>query len=700
MIQHVQKGERITAQQYNAVADALGGLPFPSNGIFRNTGGGTLFNGGYSTSPENGVANPYFQLFQVQCFTGQIPKGMEGFQSETSANYFHGYWVDTAAPQRGNQSIYAGGVLLDESDCGPLFVTDPTGEDDGSLKLFRVPKTPMEVWRLSSTSDGFWMPVRRLNPEYIEDFDIYAITFQDITVRGQGGRLSGGEYFQIVGDLGEDLVIRASEVVEAVNAAGGVDAGEVTYIRPVAARRIFTRRQELDDDDVSPFNANTAIDLGPTQMGFLPDSQSFVQKAGEYRIDVDYVSADSGVGMPYVDSLQLLPYDQVGLAVGPNVMELYNFHRLSSDEMPDAESELSNYDVLVKHKAKHPLQDTLDVENGCSAKLEYFSLSDFLGFKTVDSQISDLLLSSIQEKAEVETETGKVRRYHQLFNFQNPPISDFALSDREFYDVVVRDCNPDHVQQGSIVNYIPLSDLLSAQEASCDTRLSASMKATLYCFDYDSYIDDRGVEQLCCTRWAWKVWLGEGAKYEGGCAFGDACTVGGNHVMFECGSGAPDGTWNGTPLFWRNCIVVGRRDVDRGGILPPQQLWLGLDRDPAKAVVYGHLGSLRPDPGPRDWESSGMLETSKFVAASRAFETPLQAADVADFFEVPDSYFAYGTFGHENEGYPLLDRYWYTPDITCHSLDWTSRSSQYSAEPVKIAQLYQFDKLSSDEPSV
>ena len=549
MIQHVQKGERITAQQYNVLADAVAGQPYPTNGVFRNTGSGTVFNGGYATNPDYGVANPYYQFFQIKYFVGQIPRGMEGYQDETSANYFYGYWVDTAAPQRGNQSIYAGDVQLDDDSCGPLFVIDPTGEDEGQLKLFKVPTDAQGVQGLSGTSDGFWMPVRKLNPDYIEDFDIYALTFQDATPDISGWMPVRGEYFHIIGDFGPNPHLDINDIIVAVNDAGGVNCGGVMYIRPVAARRLFTRRQELDESDVSPFNVNTTIDLGPTKIVFRPDSQSFVLTAGEYDFGIDYLSSHS-VARPYVNSLQLLPPAQAGLAVGPNVMELYNFHRLSSDDMPE-EQELSNYDVLVKHKADHPLAGSLDtLSDGCSATLEYISLLDLVGVRSVDSELPELHLSSIQDVSLSDTPC------HELFGFDKAGVQDFQLSDRQYYDVVVRDYKPEHVERGAIVNYIPLSDLLSAQEASCDVAISAAMKASLFCYDYETEYDAHGDEQLKLTRWAWHIWLGKGASYGGGYAYGDACTVGGNPVMFECSNTAPTRGWNGDMIWWAKPLIL------------------------------------------------------------------------------------------------------------------------------------------------
>lgn len=212
-------------------------------------------------------------------------------------------------------------------------------------------------------------------------------------------------------------------------------------------------------------------------------------------------------------------------------------------------------------------------------------------------------------------------------------MADFALSDQQHYDVVVRDFNPSHVEEGAVVNYIPLSNLLSSH-MSCDTKFDCSMKATLFCYDYETYTAAYGKEELCCTRWAWRIWLGKGSSFSSGMAGGDACTVGGNKVMFECSDDAPTRYYNGQPLWWNDSIVVGTKVLDPGETLEINELWLTYSRDSTRGLVIGAFSGVEPQPQD-DWRDTGILENKVFVARSHAYIAPSKPEEVEPYMEVP-----------------------------------------------------------------
>lgn len=85
-------------------------------------------------------------------------------------------------------------------------------------------------------------------------------------------------------------------------------------------------------------------------------------------------------------------------------------------------SALANYDILLKHKFDHPRTTPVTRDN-CKAVLEYASLGSLVG--TVDSKISALHLSSVQEGTWTDPDTGKDIKYHELFNFDQRELSDF-----------------------------------------------------------------------------------------------------------------------------------------------------------------------------------------------------------------------------------------------------------------------------------
>lgn len=91
----------------------------------------------------------------------------------------------------------------------------------------------------------------------------------------------------------------------------------------------------------------------------------------------------------------------------------------------------------------------------------------------VDSQISAVGLSSIQER------TYDDFNYHEMFNFDQATLSDFALSDQGDCDIVIRDYKRDRVPRGACVNYVKVHDFLSATRYDVDTDATAGDQRSL-----------------------------------------------------------------------------------------------------------------------------------------------------------------------------------------------------------------------------
>lgn len=91
----------------------------------------------------------------------------------------------------------------------------------------------------------------------------------------------------------------------------------------------------------------------------------------------------------------------------------------------------------------------------------------------VDSQLSAVGLSSIQERSLLDF------NYHQMFNFDQASLSDFALSDQYDCDIVIRDYKRDRVPEGACVNYVNVHDFLSATRYDVDTDATAGDQRSL-----------------------------------------------------------------------------------------------------------------------------------------------------------------------------------------------------------------------------
>lgn len=60
-----------------------------------------------------------------------------------------------------------------------------------------------------------------------------------------------------------------------------------------------------------------------------------------------------------------------------------------------------------------------------------------------------------------------------MFNFDQAELSDFALSNQNDCDLVIRDYQRDRVPEGKCVNYVKVHDFLSATRYDVDTDATA-----------------------------------------------------------------------------------------------------------------------------------------------------------------------------------------------------------------------------------
>ena len=91
----------------------------------------------------------------------------------------------------------------------------------------------------------------------------------------------------------------------------------------------------------------------------------------------------------------------------------------------------------------------------------------------VDSQLTAVGLSSIQERSLSDF------NYHEMFNFDKAALSDFALSDQNDCDIVIRDYKRDRVPSGAAVNYVKVHDFLSATRYDVDTDATGGDQRSL-----------------------------------------------------------------------------------------------------------------------------------------------------------------------------------------------------------------------------
>ena len=201
----------------------------------------------------------------------------------------------------------------------------------------------------------------------------------------------------------------------------------------------------------------------------------------------------------YLSSLIFVPskYYNLDSDSGTWAWELFNFNLLSStsDSLSSIidNNDLSSYDVLIKHKARHPeSEENEDFEDQCSAVLEYMPLSSLIGSSnhTGDANSNSHNLSSIYLSSDGQ---------YELFNFHLSGTSGLTKYDWQYglsndIEVVVRD---NTTPGQSKVNYIPKSWLsaVGGDTNVIDTRRSVEYVNNpnpyyqLYSFGDDSTID-------------------------------------------------------------------------------------------------------------------------------------------------------------------------------------------------------------------
>lgn len=155
---------------------------------------------------------------------------------------------------------------------------------------------------------------------------------------------------------------------------------------------IYVQKSELEDKQ---YTKPVSYTIGQQCIESIPDGNQSANSIGK---DI------------YLSSIQLTPSTQFNTLNTPTwSYSLYNFHKKSPDIYNISVSELSSYDILLKHKFEHPHPTQLTQDN-CKAILEYANLGSLIG--TVDSKIDALHLSSIQEEIWTDPDTEIDTKYH------------------------------------------------------------------------------------------------------------------------------------------------------------------------------------------------------------------------------------------------------------------------------------------------
>lgn len=198
---------------------------------------------------------------------------------------------------------------------------------------------------------------------------------------------------------------------------------------------------------------------------FAANAQPVTYKVGQIQCETLPDSFQGPMGWVgydiHLSSLAFTPSKQIG-ASNPSIptfsYELFNFDRYPADLSTyyDLSSNgLSCYDVLVKHKKKHPYADTVEIyRNQAEADLEYVSLSCLVPPGDTNANKDGTINTGLSS---VELATIDGNAFYELYGFQNNgTLSPSDLSSG--VEVVVRDFHSTG-GNGARINYVDLSTI-------------------------------------------------------------------------------------------------------------------------------------------------------------------------------------------------------------------------------------------------
>lgn len=472
-LSYVQPGEKILAQQFNSLVDAIGGPVNPDNSTpFTQTKNGIVFNGGYTTTEP--IVDEYnTPLFSTEFSVGSLNSGYY----ENGVDDWAGVWC----------------FVGDWAEC-KLFKHEMTF---GSFARFTVDFTSQHFRVISLNNLQTRVRLGKIpicniqSRAQVASFQIMQSAETPILV---------GQTFSIIGDFrrlpnypddpsSTDWML--TEFIEEEDYQDIITAVQnwmsVDEIRLLESRPIYAPFDDIEEqEDIPP----VAYNVGQQTIESYPDSDSN-----------SLVPSGVDLAIYYLSSIAFTPAKYFGFQ-NPDTptwsYSLYDFNKLDStaDDLSSIQQreDLSSYDVLVKHKAPHPRADEDQLfSDQCSAVLEYMPISSLIGSSnhTGDANLPSHQLSSVYLSSDGQ---------YELFDFHLSGTHygltkydwQYGLSDE--VEVVVRD---NRTSGQSKVNYIPKSWLsaVGGDTNVIDVRRSVEYVNNpdpyyqLYRFGDDSTID-------------------------------------------------------------------------------------------------------------------------------------------------------------------------------------------------------------------
>lgn len=437
MLQEVNSGNKILAEQYNDLVKAVAGPIYASNQTpFTRTANGVVFNGGqesYLTKAKSSI--PAF--LETQYSTGELGVGYAAYSpSNPSTNRFSGVFVNVGGV--GNFMLNVCHFTNGNLASAPLLIIiDPTSQIQAA-----VPYNAL----LQESLDKGKLPLCLCD----EDAGLAILQIVDSSTDDQIGSLIAvaGNFKKLGGSVG-NMATSVTRQAFLNFIVAVLPYNTVRDVRLLYSSTLWKGSDWLDGVTNVPKLTYT---VGTQRPQILPDS--YVSQTG---VNGTYQNM---VLSTYLSSVALVPQKQLGFdpLYQSNTSELYNFDKLDDDNKQwndvyyiDPPS-LSGWDILVRHKDRHPkTSENASYETQCSAYLDYVPLS---GFLAADSEIDSI-------KGTTDTQCSSIQHNGldsslQLYKFDDPTTVN-PYEQLYGYDLVLRD----NIGAKSKVVYAPLSCLSS-----------------------------------------------------------------------------------------------------------------------------------------------------------------------------------------------------------------------------------------------
>ena len=233
--------------------------------------------------------------------------------------------------------------------------------------------------------------------------------------------------------------------------------------------------QLLQDSKYQSYDKTEEVEKHSFTIAATDDRDRVFQLAFGPDGNADFPVVDSQVSALELSSLAEKTYTDETLSIDFTYRQLYNFDRFPSDISTyyDLSSNgLSSYDVIVKHKNKHPLADVQEkYRDQAVADIEYVSLSCLVPPGDTNAN-KDGNINTYLSSVELATIDGNA--FYELYGFQKKGTLDSSDLSSGGVEVVVRDSHSTG-GNGSRVNYVDLStiteSLSSLAQISGDTNI-------------------------------------------------------------------------------------------------------------------------------------------------------------------------------------------------------------------------------------